>query len=136
MWSTRAASYTRRAALRLEEIDARRRKACARTHRLQRKTQRRSGLLHGAKIEGASRRMTISALVLTLDDDPKRREAALERIRARDDVELGHIHGARVPVVTDAADGEEVFEALRKIEGVVMVDVVAIAEDEWIDGMS
>jgi ribosomal protein S1 len=76
--------------------------------------------------------MTISALVITLDEDRERRELALRALRARADVELGHPHGVRVPVVTDARDGEAVFEALREIDGVVHVDVVAIAEDEWI----
>lgn len=84
--------------------------------------------------------MIVSALVLTLSDDPSARARALEELGRNPRLSLGELLERRLPVVAendDAGQGASLCEALGEVPGVVRVDVVSIAsDDEEPDGAS
>jgi CheY-like chemotaxis protein len=73
--------------------------------------------------------MPITALVLTLDDDPEARRAARRSLEQDARLWVGDEVGGRVPLVLETAslvEGERAVEALSASDGVLFVDVVAI----------
>lgn len=77
--------------------------------------------------------MIVSALVLTLDVDAARRDAALASLAADARLTLGAPIAARLPVVAETAsigDGEALVRELADVDGVVKVDVVSIDFEE------
>jgi CheY-like chemotaxis protein len=73
--------------------------------------------------------MPITALVLTLDDDPDARRAARRSLERDARLWVGDEVGGRVPLVLETAslvEGERAVEALSASDGVLFVDVVAI----------
>lgn len=81
----------------------------------------------GARFALSAERMTISALVLTLDQ--KNLETTLAMLDADSRLELGERFSNRVPVVAETSDsraGRDLVEQLRDAPGVVMVDVVLV----------
>ncbi len=83
--------------------------------------------------------MAISALVITLDDDPQRRRAALEALRGDERLTLGEPAGNRLPLVAEtrrAREGVELIEGLFTQPGIRFVDVVSVdLSDEIGDGV-
>lgn len=77
--------------------------------------------------------MIVSALVLTLSEDPSARARALDELGRHPRLSLGDLLALRLPVVAendDAGQGASLCEALGEVPGVVRVDVVSIASDE------
>lgn len=77
--------------------------------------------------------MPISGLIITLEEDPLRRDAALTWLRRRPELELGVMQGRRLAAVSDTANGDEdkqLWESLRNQDGVQHVDVVFIHFDD------
>ncbi len=73
--------------------------------------------------------MTVSGWVLTLENDERKRQLALETLRRDQRITCGEAHGLRLPVVVETAtlgEGESLCEALRTLEGITFVDVVSI----------
>ena len=82
--------------------------------------------------------MAISGLVITLDDDPERRRAALAALRADERLTLGEPTGNHLPLIAEtrrAREGVELIEDLFTQPGVRFVDVVSVdMSDELEDG--
>lgn len=77
--------------------------------------------------------MTVSGLVLTLDNDPIARARAWAALTEDPRVLCGEVHGLRLPVVTEAAtleEAEALCEALARLPGIQFVDVVSISFDQ------
>lgn len=78
--------------------------------------------------------MTVSALVLTLEEDDDARTRALFALGADPRVTCGEPQGLRLPVVTETEslmEAKELVEGLGALPGVTFVDVVSVAfEDE------
>jgi hypothetical protein len=73
--------------------------------------------------------MSISGLVITLSGDEALAGRALAAVTAEPRLMLGPVDGRRLPAVLEAREaGEdrEVFEWLRSLEGVALVDVVYV----------
>jgi hypothetical protein len=84
--------------------------------------------------------MLVSALVLTLDDDPSspRSESPaasslLAHLAQDQRLRVGTPAARRLPLVAevpDAAAGERLVEELQRLPGVSFVDVVLVADEE------
>jgi len=74
--------------------------------------------------------MPVSALVVTLDDDPVEQAATISRLSALAHLTVGAKTGrVHVPVVCESenlSDGENHVRALMRMPGVVFVDVVMV----------
>jgi hypothetical protein len=73
--------------------------------------------------------MPVSALVLKLSDEPEERQRAVLTLGEDPRLMLGTPIGSRLPVVaeTDSLQGgEALYEQLREIEGVHLVDVISV----------
>jgi len=73
--------------------------------------------------------MTVSGLVLTLENDVRTRARALDALALDSRITCGEAHGLRLPVVVETAslaEGETLCESLRNLDGVAFVDVVSI----------
>ncbi|MGZ3419807.1 MAG: hypothetical protein ACXWUG_18415 [Polyangiales bacterium] len=73
--------------------------------------------------------MTVSGLVVTLADDDDARARALAALACDPRVTCGEPQGLRLPVVTETTslnEAEELFDALKVLQGVSFVDVVSI----------
>lgn len=71
--------------------------------------------------------MPVSGLVVTLAEDPKRRDTALARLAAEVRVTRGEAVGARLPVVVDVFSVDEhdaTIERIEDVEGVLFVELV------------
>lgn len=78
----------------------------------------------------------VSALVLTLSEDPSVRARVLDDLRRHPRLSLGEPVERRLPVVAetdDAGQGASLCEELGEWPGVVRVDVVSIEIDEESD---
>lgn len=81
--------------------------------------------------------MIVSALVLTLSEDPSVRARALEELGRHPCLSLGEPVDLRLPVVAetqDAGQGATLCDALGQWPGVARVDVVSIEIEEEPDG--
>ncbi len=78
--------------------------------------------------------MAISALVVTLASDSRRREEALQRLSGFPQLELGELAGPRLPVVMDTPDTRSARACWREIVGLPGVEDVSLVwvhyEDE------
>ncbi len=82
--------------------------------------------------------MPISGLVLTLVDDRSRREAAIRSLLAHPNIQVGHLHEHRLPIVVDTIstdDDSEVWVYLNQLAGVQFVDLVCV-QDLELNGVS
>jgi len=74
--------------------------------------------------------MPVSALVVTLDDDPVEQAATISRLSEFEHLTVGALTGrVHVPVVCESetlTDGENYVRALMRVPGVVFVDVVMV----------
>lgn len=74
--------------------------------------------------------MPVSALVVTLSDEPVERAATLAELAGLDHLTVGDVEGrVHVPVVCESeslAEGEERVRELMSMRGVVFVDVVMV----------
>lgn len=73
--------------------------------------------------------MTISGLVLTLNEDPRAQTQAIEELKLDTRLQLGVRIGQKLPVVAETADaneGEALVEALGRRPGISFVDVVYV----------
>ncbi|MCC5785710.1 MAG: hypothetical protein JJU33_03305 [Phycisphaerales bacterium] len=71
--------------------------------------------------------MPVSGLILSLSDDRRLRDGALEAINQHNAVSLGEMQGLRLPIVVDTADSDadrEVWKWLHELPGVLFVDLV------------
>ncbi len=77
--------------------------------------------------------MPISGLLITLDRDPGRRDAARTALEQHPAIEIGEGKDHRLPIVVDTPTSEEdraVWEWLHQFPGATFVDVVYIHFDE------
>lgn len=77
--------------------------------------------------------VTTSGLVLTLDEDPALRAAALAELARDPRISIGEPTGLRLPIATEASDlpaAEALAEALGHLDGVRFVDVVFVHFEE------
>jgi hypothetical protein len=73
--------------------------------------------------------MTISALVITLDDDEGARTMALAHLEGDARITVGEMYGVRLPVVLETEsllEGEALATALMDTPGIAFVDVVSV----------
>ena len=71
--------------------------------------------------------MPVSGLILSLNDDRRLRDGALEAIKHHNAVSLGEMQGQRLPIVVDTPDSDadrEVWRWLHELPGVLFVDLV------------
>lgn len=76
--------------------------------------------------------MAISGLVLILEDDARRAEAALAQVRRDRRFTLGPPQGRRIPVVLETPSQEEdrdCYYELMELDGIAHVDVVMVGVD-------
>jgi len=79
--------------------------------------------------------MTVSGLVVTLEEEPNACAHALAALAADERVLCGEAHGLRLPLITETttlAEAEALFEALACTRGVAFVDVVSVAFDDGV----
>ena len=77
--------------------------------------------------------MSVSGLVVTLEDDEARAAEAHARIERDPRLTVGERVGRRVPVVAQTESPEEdrtLWDALRAMAGIAHVDVTFVAFDE------
>ncbi|WP_437662414.1 hypothetical protein [Sorangium sp. So ce1182] len=73
--------------------------------------------------------MPISALVITLSDEPGARERACRALAGEAALSLGLPSGSRLPAVAETETllaGEELVERVLRVDGVDFVDVVSV----------
>lgn len=71
--------------------------------------------------------MPVSGLILSLSDDPRNRDAALQAIKQHNAISLGEMQGRRLPIVVDTPGSDtdrEVWAWLHELSGVLFVDLV------------
>ncbi|WP_437292602.1 hypothetical protein [Sorangium sp. So ce426] len=73
--------------------------------------------------------MPLSALVITLSDEPSARARACRSLAAEAALSLGPPCGSRLPAIAETATllaGEELVERVFRTDGVDFVDVVSV----------
>lgn len=74
--------------------------------------------------------MTICGLVITLSQDPKQREQALDALAAAGDLTLGAATGQRLPAVLESGSGKadyrQRWDELQALPGVTQLDLTYV----------